>query len=86
MEKNKTNKKVSKKIVNRNNTVYLKAVYGNKIKIIRCTDEVIRKRGIKKDSKMGFNEGTKVKGAPQQVWYRVTKIERIALPGKPLIG
>ena len=84
MEKNKTNKKVSKKIVNRNNTVYLKATYGNKIKVIRCTDEVIRKRGIKKDSKMGFNE--KGKNTPQQVWYRVTKIERIALPGKPLIG
>ena len=84
MEKNKTNKKVSKKIVNRNNTVYLKTVYGNKIKVIRCTDEVIRKRGIKKDSKMGFNE--EIKGTTQQVWYRVTKIERIALPGKPLIG
>ena len=84
MEKNKTNKKVSKKIVNRNNTVYLKAVYGNKIKVIRCTDEVIKKRGIKKDSKMGFNE--EIKGTTQQVWYRVTKIERIALPGKPLIG
>ena len=84
MEKNKTNKKVSKKIVNRNNTVYLKAVYGNNIKVIRCTDEVIRKRGIKKDSKMGCNE--KVKNTTQQVWYRVTKIERIALPGKPLIG
>ena len=84
MEKNKTNKKVSKKIVNRNNTVYLKATYGNKIKVIRCTDEVIRKRGIKKDSKMGFNE--KVNNTTQQVWYRVTKIERIALPGKPLIG
>ena len=84
MEKNKPNKKVSKKVVNRNNTVYLKAVYGNKIKVIRCTDEVIRKRGIKKDSKMGFNE--KVKNTTQQVWYRVTKIERIALPGKPLIG
>jgi len=83
MEKNKTNKKVSKKIVNRNNTVYLKATYGNKCKVIRCTDEVIRKRGIKKDSKMGFNE--EIKGTTQQVWYRVTKIERIALPGKPLI-